>query len=143
MDDSTNVKESQLAKGHPGNRYGETHGIRTFEARGEAALNPFEVSNLADLRALVKTDPGRKEIKDEVVCRLVIIVRKFFADMEANHKDPNWWNSGCVARGGTYLAELRRWLDTYSNSKEEINALLLDAIRSAEEVSHGQNTTTN
>lgn len=116
-----------------GNTNAEKHGIHTFEQRGELALNPFEVNSLDELRAIVKTDPGRKEIKDEVVARLVIIIRKFFNDMQNNFKDPSWWNSGAVARGGTYLAELRRWLETYGASKDEINEVLLQAIQSAEE----------
>lgn len=89
------------------------HGIHAFESRGERALAPAEVARLQELRNLVRTAPGRREIREEIVARLVVIARKVFNDMEQMAGSEEWWESGVVKRGGTYLAELRRWLDTF------------------------------
>jgi len=95
-----------------------THGVHSFEKRGEAALVPAEVASLQELRELVAYPEGREQVRQEVTARLVIICRKVFGDMEASLADPQWWEAGVVRRGGTYLAELRRWLDTFQPSQD-------------------------
>lgn len=103
------------------------HGIVALEARGESALAPAEVESLRELREMVRTHPGRQEVREEIVARLVIIARKVFNDMEQLAESPKWWEAGVVRRGGTYLAELRRWLDTFPTTDgrpKDVTALL-------------------
>lgn len=86
------------------------HGAYAFEKRGEPALCPSEVASLKELRELVRTYPGRQEVREEITARLVIIARKVFFDMEKQMGNPKWWESGVVKRGATWISELRRWL---------------------------------
>lgn len=107
----------------------KTHGIHSLEDSGPKTLTPAEIEDLRELRQLVKTEPGRQEIREEIVSRLVIIARKFFGDIAtAAHEDRDFWASGVVARGGTYLAELRRWLDTFPPDKAK-NASIIELLR--------------
>lgn len=110
-----------------GKSIAEKHGVFAVEARGESALAPAEVESLRELREMVRTHPGRQEIREEIVARLVIITRKVFRDMERLAESPKWWEAGVVRRGGTYLAELRRWLDTFPTTDgrpKDVTALL-------------------
>ena len=110
-----------------GKSIAEKHGVFAVEARGESALAPAEVESLRELREMVRTHPGRQEIREEIVARLVIITRKVFNDMEQLASSPKWWEAGVVRRGGTYLAELRRWLDTFPTTDDQpkdVTALL-------------------
>ena len=107
----------------------KTHGIHSLEDSGPKTLNPAEIENLRELRQLVKTEPGRQEIREEIVSRLVIMARKFFGDIAtAAQSERDFWNAGVVARGGTYLAELRRWLDTFPPEKPK-NASIIEMLR--------------
>lgn len=103
-----------------GGRVTKTHGIHSFEERGEDSLTGLETMSLRALKELVRSDAGREDVKREIVARLVLIARKMFGDMEASLDNPGWWESGVVKRGGTYLAELRRWLETLPPEKREI-----------------------
>jgi hypothetical protein len=116
--------DTRLHKGGPpeGNTNAQTHGIHTFERKGPDALNPFEVDSLQELRALARTHEGRQAIREELLARLVIIDRKFFVDMQSKWNDPRFWDSGVITRGGTYLAETRRLLDTFPD-KEDPNVI--------------------
>jgi len=109
------------------NKKALTHGIYSMDAgRGIKALEPFELDNLQQLRELVKSGDGRLAIRDEIIARLVLIARKFFNDAFETHKNYNWWTSGVVTHGGTFLAELRRWLDTYpDDTKPDITLIEL------------------
>jgi hypothetical protein len=89
------------------------HGAYAFENRGEAALAPSEVASLQELRDLVSSESGRQEVREEICARLVIIARKVFFDMEKQMGNPKWWDAGVVKRGATWIAELRRWLETF------------------------------
>ena len=102
------------------NKAAVTHGIYSFEANGPGVLSPVEVASLQELRELAKTEQGRTEIKVEVTARLMVIVQKAFADMMESQKGPGWWNSGVVGRAGTYLAELRRWLESFPPDRGEV-----------------------
>ena len=97
----------------------KTHGIFSFEERGPDALEPSEVASLQELRDMIDTPEGEREVVTEVKARLVIIVRKVFNDMAQLEKDPKWWDAGVVGRGGTYLAELRRWLIAFPSERGE------------------------
>ena len=102
------------------NKAAVTHGIYSFEANGPGVLSPVEVASLQELRELAMTEQGRTEIKVEVTARLTVIVQKAFADMMESQKGAGWWNSGVVGRGGTYLAELRRWLLSFPPDRGEV-----------------------
>jgi hypothetical protein len=111
------------------NKNAMKHGIASMDVgRGIRALEPFEMDNLQDLRALVKSGDGRAAVRDEIVARLVLICRKFFADSFNTHDSPRWWDSGPVTRGGTYLAELRRWLDSYPDD-DKATVTLIEMLR--------------
>jgi hypothetical protein len=118
--------DTRLHKGGPpeGNTNAQTHGIHTFERKGPAALSPFELDSLEELRQALATAPGRKDLKVEIIARLTIIARKFFSDGMNRWNDPRFWDSGPMARGGTYLAELRRWVESMPADDPEV----LDAI---------------
>ena len=111
------------------------HGMHSIEAREPVAMTPFDYDSLVDLRELAKTAAGRDEIKVEIVARLTLVARKFFSDVSKNADDPEWWESGAVKRGGTYLAELRRWLDTMPPDKRDdaIDAEILKSYRTGGE----------
>ncbi len=94
------------------------HGAYAFESRGEAALSPNEVESLQELRDLVSSESGRQEVREEISARLVIIARKVFFDMEKQMGNPKWWDAGVVKRGATWIAELRRWLETFHAENE-------------------------
>lgn len=118
-----------------GNKRAMTHGMRSMEVgRGIQALQPFELDNLQELRDLVKSGDGRAGVRDEIVARLVLICRKFFADAFNAHDSPRWWDSGPVVRGGTYLAELRRWLDSYPDDKQA-DITLIELLRGTDDKS--------
>lgn len=68
----------------------KTHGAYVFEDCEEAALDPQEVASLRELRALVESEPGRKEVRVEIAARPVIIARKVFSDIELQADNPNW-----------------------------------------------------
>lgn len=89
------------------------HGAYAFESRGEAALEPAEIASLQELRDLVRTEPGRQDVREEISARLIIVARKVFNDMELQLENPNWWDSGVVKRGATWIAELRRWIESF------------------------------
>jgi hypothetical protein len=112
------------------NKNAITHGIHSFEDSGPKRLQPFEIDNLRELREMVRQGDGREEIKIEIVARLTIIARKFFSDAALHQKDSNWWDSGIVGRGATYLAELRRWLELFPKDDATRNRAseVLDAI---------------
>jgi hypothetical protein len=102
-----------------GNTASKTHGIYSFEAKGTNSLSPPEITRLDELRERAKTEPGRTEIKVEIIARLQIIVQKAFDDM-ASAPGGNFWNSGVVGRAGSYLAELRRWLESMPPDKQNV-----------------------
>jgi enoyl reductase-like protein len=102
------------------NKNAVTHGIHSFERNGPAVLKPFEVQSLDELRELASTEGGRTAIKEEIIARLMIVCRKFFSDL-ANNPGPEgrFWDRGVIARGGTYLSELRRWVDSMPQDKQQ------------------------
>ncbi len=116
------------------NKNALTHGIHSFEAGGERNLSPFEVESLQELRELVKTEQGRQDVKLEIIARLVIIARKLFADMQKSQNSRDWWEGGPVIRGGTYLAELRRWLEIFEPPRKTDSVdVILRAIQEAQD----------
>ena len=111
--------------GQPKNKNALTHGIYSLDkGNGIKVLEPFELDNLQDLRDLVKSGDGRLAIRDEIIARLVLISRKFFNDAFNNHNSPSFWRTPTLARGGTYLAELRRWLDAYPDDQKTTVTLI-------------------
>lgn len=108
------------------------HGIHALENRGAASLTNLEIASLRELKELVRTDEGKAQVKREITARLVLIARKMFGDMETKLNDPQWWESGVVRRGATYLAELRRWMDALPTGEREIrnvtDLLLAEAL---------------
>jgi hypothetical protein len=120
----------------PGNQAAKKHGIYAFEARGPQTLAPEEVESLKELRALVKTEQGREELREEVTARLLVLVLKSFDEM-AKKRGPELWNTPVLARAGTYLAELRRWLETFPPEDRDI--IDLDATISKYRDAYGDN----
>jgi hypothetical protein len=112
-----------------GGEASQTHGIHAMENRGAASLTDIEVATLRELKELVRTESGKAEVKREITARLVLIARKMFSDMEEKLGDPRWWEAGVVRRGATYLAELRRWMDSLPPEENELRNVT-DLLRS-------------
>jgi hypothetical protein len=111
--------KDKMNEGAPlGNTNAVQHGIYSFENNVNRGLQPLEIDSLQELRELVHTGDGRQSIREEITARLTIIVRKVFDDLAAKKDSPAFWNEGVTTRGGTYLAELRRWLDTFPVEKQ-------------------------
>jgi len=110
-----------------GNTAAMTHGVSSLQTRAPADMSPFDLDTLEELRQLVRTDAGRNDVKIEIVARLVLVARKFFSDALEGTKGPRWWDSGVVGRGATYLAELRRWLDTVPAEQKDYT--LIEVLR--------------
>ena len=103
-----------------GGEASKTHGIHSLENRGAASLSALELASLRELKELVRTESGKAEVKREITARLILIARKMFSDMESKLGDPKWWEAGVVRRGATYLAELRRWMESLPPEEHEI-----------------------
>jgi len=110
-----------------GNTAAMTNGVSSLQTRAPVGMSPFDLDTLEELRHLVRTDAGRDDVKIEIIARLVLVARKFFSDAMEGPKGARWWESGVVKRGGTYLAELRRWLDTMPKQQQE--ATLIEVLR--------------
>jgi hypothetical protein len=115
-----------------GNQNRLTHGIHALDTgSGLKSLSPFELDNLEDLRQMARSGDGRLELKVEIIARLTLICRKFFADSFNTHDSPRWWDSGPVSHGSHYLSELRRWLESYPPDKQpDLDLAVLDKYKS-------------
>lgn len=103
--------QTSFEKGHTA---AEKHGIHTFEARGVTALEPGRLSRLAELRQLVKSQPGRLELREELTARCALIVDIAMSELVKTHEaGDSIWDSPVIKRAGTYLAEMRRLLDSF------------------------------
>jgi hypothetical protein len=91
-----------------------THRVNAFEARGEAALAPTQKEYLAELREMVRTQPGRLEIREELAAALMLICQLGFSHMRENaEKGQDIWESGVIGRLATYINALRMLLDNW------------------------------
>lgn len=109
------------------------HGIYAFRDRGpDALIEPQQVSSLAELRELVRTQPGRDALRQEMTARVALICYMGFSELK------NWaddgkpiWESPMIRRAATWMAELRRLLDTFPPEKEAID--ITEILRGSED----------
>lgn len=113
-----------------------SHGVHSAANRPPALMNPLDVQTLTELRDLIRSGDGRIELRLEIIARLTLVARKFFADISRNQSDPAWWNSGVVRVGGSYLSELRRWVDSMPPDREAIDVPDLSPYRSDTDASN-------
>lgn len=118
-----------------GNQAAKRHGIYSFEKDVNRGLQPFEIDSLQELRELARSEQGRMDLKIEVIARLSIIVRKAFTDM-GESQGAGLWSSGVIGRAGTYIAELRRWLEIIPSDKRD------DALDAAKLINGYRNAAT-
>ncbi len=127
-----NVKKNTFQEG---NQAAVKHGIYSFQNRGDKSLNPQRVGRLAELRELVQTQPGRQELREELAARCALIVDLAMADLVKTHNDGHSiWTSPVIKRMGTFMAELRRVLDTFPADEVEGTAaeIITQAIKQNE-----------
>ncbi|MCI0398228.1 MAG: hypothetical protein L0322_25310 [Chloroflexi bacterium] len=99
------------------------HGIHAFEARGPLALDDGRLSRLAELRQMVRSHPGRMELREELTARTALIVDLAMSELITTHEaGKSIWESPVIKRAGTYLAELRRLLDSFPPEKSQGSA---------------------
>ena len=98
----------------PGNRKAVSHGIHAFQDNGPNRLQPAQINRLAELRELVKEEPGRQELRQELTARMALICELGFAHLrERTEAGDDIWSSGIIRRLATYVAETRRLLDSF------------------------------
>jgi hypothetical protein len=101
------------------------HGIYAFRDRGEDSLTAENIKSLRDLRELVKTKPGREELRRELTARVATICWMGFGELQKAGKQGNLWNSPVIRRAATWVAELRRLLDSFPDDSDVIDAEMI------------------
>lgn len=113
-DDGTSARPDHLFTA--GNMVAKKHGLHAFQERGEASLEPQQISRLAEIRQMVKDTPGRLELRNELTARMSMICELGFAHLAEEAKNGHdIWTSGVIKRLATYVAETRRLLDGYAD----------------------------
>ena len=102
------------------NENAKRHGIRQFEDRGPARLtDPAQIERFAELKRMVKSEPGRIELRQELAARAALLVDLGFSELiRTNEAGKSIWNTPTIKRMGTYMAELRRLLDSFPADDE-------------------------
>ena len=104
-----------------------SHGFYAFRDRGEAGLiDPKEVSKLSELRAMVKSDSGRIELKRELAARLGLLAEIGFRSLHDRYGGQqarkssagNMWDDPVIKRLATYLNLYVRVLDSFSGEDD-------------------------
>lgn len=110
-----------------------THGMYAFEERGQAALDPTKISRLAELRSMVKTQGGRRELKLELLARTALLVEIGFERLrQQNEEGKSIWEGGVISRLGSYMALVHRLVDSTPN--EDPREVVSDEIDKIDEV---------
>ena len=108
----------------------KTHGMRGLEISGPKSLDSAKYDRLSDLRRIVATHPGRQELRQELAARVALLVEIGFHELVKTHEDgKSIWESPVIGRYSTYLAELRRVLETFP--ADDIPASASDVITQA------------
>ena len=93
-----------------------THGVHSFERRGQDALEPAQVARLVELRQMVSDAPGRTELRRELTARMALICELGFAHLRQQAENgEDVWQGGIIRRLGSYVAETRRLLDSFED----------------------------
>lgn len=103
-----------------GNKAARKHGIRALEDAGPKSLEPQQVGRLQELRQLVRTHPGRMELRIELTARAALIVDLAMSEL-TRHADSgeSIFDSMVIKRGGTWFAELRRLLADFPEDSSD------------------------
>ena len=109
-----------------------SHGIYSFRDNGPGTLAPEKVGRLAELREMVKTQPGREQIRQETTARVALITELAYAEMrDAADDGESIFDAPVTARAGTWFAELRRLLDAWPPDELE-SANVLESLRNGD-----------
>lgn len=114
------LTEKQLARNQQAAR---KHGAYAFQSSGEASLAPEGRSRLAEIRELVRTQPGNLQLRQELAARTVMLAELGLAHLEERYGQAEGderfklWSDPILARLGTFIAEARRQLETLPTDK--------------------------
>ena len=104
----------------------KSHGIHAFVSRGDDSLRPKDVSRLAELRKMVKSDAGRMDLREELLSRMFLIVELGYFHLEQEAQaGKDIWATDVIKRMGTYAAECRRLLDSWPQQGPPVIAELV------------------
>lgn len=113
-----------------GNTAARKHGIDALIERGPSTVEPGRVGRLAELRQLVRTHPGRMELREEMAVRCAMICDIAFSEIVvARREGQPIFDTPVMKRAATWFAELRRTLDGFPAEGESGTAA--DIIRQA------------
>ena len=101
-----------------GNNHARKHGVNSLLNSGPDKLtDPVKITRMAELRQLVKSEPGRQEIRAELTARMALLCDLGFSylgqqvEVEAG---ADIWSLDVIKRLATYTAETRRLLDSFT-----------------------------
>ena len=92
------------------------HGIRALELSGPDSLEvePEKVAALHELREMVRSEPGRRDLREELTARVALIVEMGFGELiKWTDQGRPLFQSPVIKRASTWVAELRRLLDSF------------------------------
>lgn len=127
----------------PGSENARKHGLSSFERHGDKSLiDPKEINALAELRLLVKTVPGRLDIREELTARVALLTSIGFSSLFERYGNPElparlrvkMWEDPVMKRLATYAALLDRLLRGFPPEMSEDYKEELERIRKAVEV---------
>ena len=99
-----------------GNSRARKHGVDSLLNSGPDKLaDPTQITRMAELRQLVKTEPGRQEIRAELTARMALLTALGFSYLAQQvEAGADIWSLDVIKRLATYTAETRRLLDSFS-----------------------------
>ena len=101
-----------------GNNHARKHGVNSLLNSGPDKLtDPVKITRMAELRQLVKSEPGRQEIRAELTARMALLCDLGFSYLgqQVEVEDgADIWSLDVIKRLATYTAETRRLLDSFS-----------------------------
>jgi len=112
-------------------RTSRTHGIYSLRDSGPKTLDPVQIERYSELKQLVKTHPGRIELREELAARAALLVDLGFSELIKTASDgQSVWDSPVIRRMGTYMAELRRILDSFpaNDNQQSANEIIQELM---------------
>lgn len=121
------------------------HGMR-LAAGGEYSLihvDPRLVKRLGELRELLATEPGRLDVRLELISRYAIIVELGMAEVgRAIDRGDDLFDTPVIAKLATYMNALQSAIDKFPDPLDEaidVEAVLTSAREKLDEVEDGKN----
>lgn len=99
------------------------HGVFAENLTTIERLQPEKINRLVELRQLVKTEPGRLEIREELTARMALIVDLGFSHLAQQQAEgDDIFATAVLKRLQGYVAETRRLLDSFEELEPGFNA---------------------